>query len=291
MYSMTGYGKSDYRKKKLSISIEMFSVNSRYLEFMFRTPKQLSFLEPKLKELISSKINRGKITTFVNYADYGTGLDQLVVNEVLADEIHSKLISLKKKYKLDGEVNLSHFLNFPEIFNVEKSANIEEIVWPIVKVAVERALKDLVKMRGAEGDNLKKDLAGRSRNLEKWINRIDKLAPQNVELYRDKLNKRIEEVMNDNTMNGKRFEEEVAYMADKADITEECVRFKSHLKQFNSAIKNSGSAGKKLNFILQEFNRETNTIGAKAGGTEIPRIVLDLKEEIEKMREQVQNIE
>ncbi len=291
MLSMTGYGKAEYKKRKLSVSVEMSSVNSRYLEFVFRLPKQITFLEPGLRELISSRISRGKITVSVNYLDLGSGLEKLVVNESLANEIHSRLAALKKKYKLAGEIEVAHFLSVPEIFNVEKDVDIENVVWPIVKTATNRALKELVKMRRTEGGNLKKDLIQRLNQLERQIRKIEKLAPTNVSIYREKLEKKIRDVLIDNTINGNRLEEEVAYMAERADITEECVRFTSHLKQFRETIELGGSIGKRLNFLLQELNREANTVGAKAAGTEIPKIVLNLKEEIEKMREQVQNVE
>ncbi len=291
MLSMTGYGKAEYKKRKLSVSVEMSSVNSRYLEFVFRLPKQITFLEPGLRELISSRISRGKITVSVNYLDLGSGLEKLVVNESLANEIHSRLAALKKKYKLAGEIEVAHFLSVPEIFNVEKDVDIENVVWPIVKTATNRALKDLVKMRRAEGGNLKRDLMQRLNQLERQIRKVEKLAPTNISIYREKLEKKIRDVLIDNTINGNRLEEEVAYMAERADITEECVRFTSHLKQFRETIELGGSIGKRLNFLLQELNREANTVGAKAAGTEIPKIVLNLKEEIEKMREQVQNVE
>jgi uncharacterized protein (TIGR00255 family) len=291
MYSMTGYGKANITRKKLSASVELFSVNSRFLEFTFRLPKQLSFLEPKIKELISSRINRGKITVAVNYADYGTGIDQLVVNENMTDEIYVKLLKLKKKYKLSGEIDINHFLEFPDIFKIEKTENVEKVIWPVVKTAANKALTELIGMRSAEGNNLKKDLNKRLKILVRQITKIEKFAPENRNQYREKLAKRIEEVLSDGTVNGKKLEEEVAFLAERSDITEECVRFRSHIDQFEDSLKNGKTIGKRLNFILQEFNREANTIAAKAGGSEISNVVLELKEEIEKMREQVQNIE
>jgi len=291
MYSMTGYGKADFKKKKLAVAIELFSVNSRFLEFGFRMPKHLAFLEPKLKKLIASKIDRGKITVSLNYSDYGTGIDKVVINENLAGEIHDQLLKLKKKFKLAGDIELGHILGFQEIFNVDKSGDIEDIVWPIVEVAAGRALDELIKMRGIEGANLKKDLSMRLKSLGKQISVIEKFAPQGVQIYREKLTKRIAELSVNGEVNGNRLEEEVMFHAERSDITEECVRFRSHIDQFQSSLKEKASIGKRLNFILQELNREANTIGAKGAGTSITKVVLDLKEEIEKMREQIQNIE
>ncbi|MFH2037227.1 MAG: YicC/YloC family endoribonuclease [Candidatus Zixiibacteriota bacterium] len=292
MLSMTGYGKADIKKRKLAVAIELFSVNSRFLEFSFRMPKQLAFLEPRLKKLIASKIDRGKISVNLNYSDYGTGIDKLAINENLVGEIHKQLSSLKKKFKLAGEIELGHILGFQEIFKVDKSEDIEEIVWPVVETAANQAIKELINMRQIEGANLKKDLQMRLDSLTKLIAKIEKFAPQNVQLYRERLTKRIEELsINGGAINGARLEEEVTFQAERSDITEECVRFRSHLEQLKTALSEKDSIGKRLNFILQELNREANTIGSKGAGTSITKVVLDLKEEIEKMREQIQNIE
>ncbi len=291
MRSMTGFGKADLKNKSLKVAVEVNSVNSRFLEYSIRMPKQLYFIEPKIKELIAKYLNRGKINMSVNYTDYGIGLDKLVINEPLADGLYKQLVNLKKKYKLSGEVDINHFLNFTDVFKTEKSEDIEALIWPLLSQAIEKALAAMVRMRTREGTNLKKDLSARLKLLSKRILEVEKLAPLNIKLSREKLAKKIEVVMSDGMVNGRRLEEEIAYISEKSDITEECVRFKSHIKQFTQAIQKSEAIGKRLNFILQEFNREVNTIGSKAGGTKISPIVLVLKEEIEKMREQVQNIE
>lgn len=291
MHSMTGFGKADAKNKDLEVAVEVYSVNSRFLEYLFRLPKQLFFMEPKLKEHISKRVSRGKISLSINYTDFGSGLDKLIINETMAEELNRQLLKLKKKYKLSGEPEIKHFLQFPDIFRIEKAEDIEEKIWPVLIRAVDKALNGLIRMRKREGNNLKKDLTSRMTLLSDRINKVEKLAPQNVVEYREKLAGKIENVLADGTINGNRLEEEVAFMAEKADITEECVRFKSHIKQFREALKAAEPVGKRLNFILQEFNREVNTIGSKAGHTEISNFVLELKEEIEKMREQVQNIE
>jgi uncharacterized protein (TIGR00255 family) len=291
MHSMTGFGKADAKNKDLEVAVEVYSVNSRFLEYLFRLPKQLFFMEPKLKEHISKRVSRGKISLSINYTDFGSGLDKLIINETMADELNRQLLKLQKKYKISGEPEIKHFLQFPDIFRIEKAEDIEEKIWPVLISAVDKALNGLIRMRKREGNNLKKDLTSRMTFLSDRINKVEKLAPQNVVEYREKLAGKIENVLADGTINGNRFEEEVAFMAEKADITEECVRFKSHIKQFRAALKAAEPVGKRLNFILQEFNREVNTIGSKAGHMEISNFVLELKEEIEKMREQVQNIE
>lgn len=291
MYSMTGFGKADFKNKQLSLSLEITSVNNRFLEFSFRLPKQLQFLEPRIKELIASRLNRGKVNLVVNYEDSGFGIDRLTVNKVLADEVISKLSDIRKKYKLGGELEIGHLLSFPDIFKIEKISNLENKIWPHLSRVVNKALDGLIAMRHKEGENLRKDIVSRLDILSKKIREVEKAGPENLAIFRDKLSKRIEVVLDSRTIDGARFEEEVAFLAERADITEECVRFNSHLKQFYSDLKHKGPVGKRLNFILQELNREANTLGSKTADARISRLSLELKEEIEKMREQVQNIE
>ncbi len=291
MNSMTGYGKADLKTKNLGVAVELSSVNSRYLEYSFRFPKQLSFLEPAVKELIAAKISRGKVTMSINYEDHGIGIDKLVVNTTLADEVFKQLKTLKEKYSLSGEITLKEFLSIPDLFKVDKAENIEDKIWPCIKTAVNRALADLAAMRKQEGDNLKKDLMKRLRLLADGIGQIEKICPDNVAIHREKLTQKIKGVLNGVPTDPTRLEEEVAYIAERCDITEECVRFGSHIKQFGSTLRKADAVGKRLNFLLQELNREANTIGAKASDAKISHLVVELKEEIEKMREQVQNIE
>jgi uncharacterized protein (TIGR00255 family) len=291
MQSMTGYGKADLRNKSVGISVEISSVNNRFLEFGFRLPKQISFLEPKFKGLIASKVSRGKVNLVINYEDYGIGVDKLVVSRTLADEITRRAAELKKKYNLAGEIEVGHLLTFPDVFKVEKSEDIEAKIWPFMKTAVTRALNDLVLMRKKEGANLKGDLTERLKLLEDGIKKVAELCPDNVAAYREKLSQKLSEVLSTNVPDEARLEEEIAYLAERCDITEESVRFMSHIKQFRASLRRSGPVGKRLNFLLQELNREANTIGAKAGSAKISHLVVELKEEIEKMREQVQNIE
>ncbi|SYZ74054.1 YicC protein [Candidatus Zixiibacteriota bacterium] len=291
MNSMTGYGKADFRNRQLAVSVEVSSVNNRYLEFSFRLPKQLGFLEPRLKELVASKLSRGKVSLLFNYEDYGFGIDRLTVNRSLAESALGELQALKKKYNLKGEIEIGHLVAFPDIFRVDKSEDLEKRIWPIIEKVTKKALDGLVTMRHKEGTHLEKDFRGRLSFLTERIGKIEKDSSQNISRYREKLTRRINEVLDNRTADGARLEEEVAYFAERSDITEECVRFRSHLKQFGADLKGTDSVGKRLNFILQELNREANTIGSKSAVASISKAVLELKEEIEKMREQVQNIE
>jgi len=291
MLSMTGYGKADYKGKKHSLGVEISSVNNRYLEFNIRLPRELNVLEPRIKEMIGSGISRGKVNVSINYEDYGVGLDTLVLNEGLADSIYGQIRKLRKKYGLTGEVDLGHFLSFPDIFVIAKTPDLEKKIWPSLEKALAAALREILAMRRREGAHLKKDMAGRIRLLLASIKTIEKLAGENRRAHKEKLSRRITEMVENSAIDESRLEEETAYIVDRADITEECVRFRSHLEQFREALKTAGPVGKKLNFILQELNREANTIGSKAASADITARVVELKEEIEKIREQVQNIE
>ncbi|MCP4704606.1 MAG: YicC family protein [candidate division Zixibacteria bacterium] len=291
MNSMTGYGKSYCRSKKQTIGVEISSVNNRFFECGIRLPRELGGLEPNVKELIAGKIQRGKVNVSVAYEDHGSGVNKLIFNESLAKEIYAHLQTLKKKHKLSGEIDINHFLNFPEIFKVERTNNVEEKIWPLLNKAMTQALSELISMRKKEGANLKKDISSRLKVLLKQIKKIEQISIGGKQQHREKLIKKLDDLLNKKKVDQIRLEEEVAYIVEKSDITEECVRFLSHIRQFQSTLKQTGSVGKKVNFILQELNRESNTIGSKASSTEISHITVEMKEEIEKIREQIQNIE
>ncbi len=248
-------------------------------------------MEPRLKELVCGRLQRGRLNVTINYEDYGFGIDRVVLNRSLADDIHRQLLALKKRYKLSGEIEMGHFLAFPDLFKVAKAEDLEKKVWPYLQKATVKALDDLIAMRKREGANLKKDMTARLKVLREGIKKIGGLANKNFDMYRDKLSRRINELLDKPRIDKVRLEEEVAYMTERADISEECVRFASHLAQFKSDIAQTVAVGRRLNFILQELNREANTIGAKSANPEISHLVVELKEEIERIREQVQNIE
>ena len=291
MNSMTGYGKADYRDRKQAIGVEISSVNNRFLEYTIRLPRELTSLEPRIKEIASTKVHRGKINININYEDYGIGMNRLVLNKPLADEIYRNLMNIKKTHKLSGEIDINHFLNFPDIFRIEKPADLEKRVWPQISRTFKKALNELLNMRRKEGANLKKDINKRLRRLLIGIKEIKRLSSGSKAVHRDRLQKRLSEALDLKDLDKERLEEEVVYIVERTDITEECVRIESHIKQFQSIIRESGPMGKKLNFILQEIGRESNTIGAKAANSDISHIIVDIKEEVERIREQVQNIE
>ncbi len=289
--SMTGYGRAELVREDVKASVEISSVNNRFCEIQFRLPKFVSSLESKLKETILSTITRGKISYTLNWEESLPIATYAKLNEEAADVYKSIMTQLKEKYNLSGDITVEHFLSLPDLIKVEKEEYDSDKAWEVVREVTLTALEEFNSMRKSEGSRLASDLKQRIHKLEGTISEIEELTPLNVNNYRKKLTARISELLADVVVDMQRIEQEVALMAEKCDVTEECVRFKSHNQQFLTALKEGGPVGKRLTFLLQEMNREANTIGAKASDARISQKVIFLKEEIEKIREQVQNIE
>ncbi len=289
--SMTGYGRADLIQENVKAAVEISSVNNRFCEIQFRLPKNLSPLESKLKEIILSTISRGKISFNLTWEETSPVASYVKLNEEAADVYFNIMKQLQERYALSGDVRLDQFFNLPDLVKVEKEEPDLEKAWEIISKMTRQALEEFDRMRRAEGQRLAQDMMERVSKLDQTIPEIEELTPRGVETYRKKLQSRIKELLDNSTGDEHRLELEVALMAEKSDVTEECVRFKSHNQQFLSALKEDAPVGKRLTFLLQEMNREANTIGAKAADSEISRKVIFLKEEIEKLREQVQNIE
>jgi uncharacterized protein (TIGR00255 family) len=289
--SMTGYGRAELVEENLKATAEISSVNNRFCEIQFRLPKQLSPLESKLKEMILSNIGRGKISFALSWEEASPVASYAKLNEEAADVYFNIMKQLKERYGLSGDVRLDQFFGLPDLVKVEKEEPDLEKAWEVVSEVTQRALEEFNRMRKAEGAKLAQDLTERVARLEETIPEIEKLTPKSIDSYRKKLKTRIAELLSNMVVDQHRIELEVALMAEKCDVAEECVRFTSHNQQFLSALKEDAPVGKRLTFLLQEMNREANTIGSKAADAEISQKVIFLKEEIEKIREQVQNIE
>jgi len=289
--SMTGYGRAELVEENIKATVEISSVNNRFCEIQFRLPKNLSPLESKLKETILSTISRGKITFNLSWEETSPAASYVKLNEEVADVYFTIMTQLKQRFNLAGEISMEHFLTLPDIAKVEKEDYDLNKVWEKIQRITQKALEEFNQMRRAEGAKLAQDLFERVGKLDEAIIEIEKLTPQSIDTYRKKLKGRIKELLDDIIVNEHRIELEVALMAEKCDVTEECVRFKSHNQQFLAALKEDVPVGRRLTFLLQEMNREANTIGSKAVDTTISQKVIFLKEEIEKIREQVQNIE
>jgi uncharacterized protein (TIGR00255 family) len=289
--SMTGYGKAEAIGPEFKVMVEISSVNNRFCEIQFRLPKFLSSLESKLKEKILGKITRGKITYSLTWEENLPLSSYVKLNEEAAEVYYIIFKQLKEKYNLSGELEVKDFVNLPDLIKMEKEEYDLDKTWEVISEVTEKALSELNSMRSAEGSSLSADLRNRVESLDEALKKIEKLASQNVENYRLRLQGRISELIGEMNLDEQRLAQEVALLAERSDVTEECIRFKSHNQQFRSAVEEEVPVGKRLTFLLQEMNREANTIGSKALSAPISQLVIFLKEEIEKIREQVQNIE
>lgn len=296
--SMTGFGKAEVAIGKNRYKIEINAVNNRFREVSVRLPKKFSDYESRAREAVAEEVARGKLSITVSNLDNNVAPEDLVLNEEIADTYFHIFKHLKKKFKLGGELELAHFAGLPDLFGVSpaQAATASEVDKLIS--GLKRALKSLNRMRASEGKALATDMLKRVKMISGATERVVKFQPQSLQRYRERLEKRVKEIDGDTAMSRGRGTEtklridmEVTLMADRADVTEECVRLKSHCQAFAKAINSPGDTGKRLGFILQEMNREANTIGSKAILYDISVEVIGIKEEIEKLREQVQNIE
>jgi uncharacterized protein (TIGR00255 family) len=290
--SMTGYGRGEAARRGVSFTVELRSVNNRFLEITSRLPRSLSFRENEIKEIIRSKINRGKITINVTEQKESSGA-QLSINKDAAITYYSLLNQLRKAVKIREAVKLEHLIHFSEIFEPGTDGEDENAVeWAVFEEALRQAVDGLKLMRANEGEELSKDLIARIEHLDRRLLEVERLSKERIPEERVRLAERVAALVEDpKVINAQRLELEIALLADKWDVTEECVRFHSHNKFFLEAMKLSDAAGRKLNFLIQEMNREANTIGSKCSDIEIAHHVVDIKEELEKIREQLQNME
>jgi len=289
--SMTGFGRGEYQENGKKISIEIKTVNHRYTDIFVKFPRMLAFLEDKVRDIISKNISRGKIDVFMTYEEFGEDSKTVVVDEALAGAYLKALNILGNKFELRDDVTVSMLSRFPDILRVEKVEEDEGELLRIVTGAVQIALESLLKMRVVEGVALKTSLLEKLDNVSKVVNQIEERAPSVVADYKDRLTNRLKELLEQKVIDENRIATEVAIFADRCSIDEELVRLKSHIVQFIDTLKLEIPVGRKLDFIVQEMNREINTIGSKANDINITRCVVDVKSEIEKIREQVQNIE
>ncbi len=291
MYSMTGFGRAEISGSVGSLTVELSSVNNRFLEMSVRIPRQLSLLEGQIRELIASRINRGQINLSVTLDDTDAAVQRTLINKRLAAAYTKQLRALAKELKLEGDVSLEELVLIPDILKPDKERVDHAQVWKLLEKALNKALTDLIAMRKKEGQAMSTDMQQRLNGMKKSIVEIEKRSVGATEVYRDKLQQRIASLLESGQAEKLRLEEEIALFAERTDITEECTRLKSHIDLYQQALKMKEPAGKRLNFILQEMNREANTIGSKCSEFAISSLAISLKEEIEKLRELVQNVE
>jgi uncharacterized protein (TIGR00255 family) len=273
------------------VSVEIRSVNSRYLEVSARLPRSVSTRENEIKEILRKRIFRGKLNVLVSVERENGGEIPLKINAEAARSYLKLMNQLKKATRLKESVKLEHLLKFSEIFEPMAIEETDEAEWSVLKKALSKSIDAYDKMRQDEGAELKRDFVKRVESIEHSLADIDRISRERIPVERTRLRERIQQLMGNDSFEESRLELEIALMADKLDVTEEVVRFRSHNKFFLEALDNEEAAGRKLNFLVQEMNREANTIGSKSSSTEIAHLVVGLKEELEKIREQLQNIE
>ena len=290
--SMTGYGKGEVENQLYKLKIELKSVNHRYLDINVKLPRYLIYLEEGIKKLVKEKINRGKVDVFVNFDFADASSLDVKVDIPLAKSFKKALEELKDELEIEDSIRLNNILSVSDVIKTEKKELDEDLVWKTIREATGIALDKILQMREYEGEQLRNDIYTKLDNIEIISYRIEKRAPLVVDEYRGKLNDRINSILEDGTIvDPDRLAVEVAIYADKSSIDEELTRLKSHVLQLRSILSEEDAIGRKLDFLIQEFNREVNTIGSKSSDTEIVKAVVELKSEIEKIREQVQNIE
>ena len=289
--SMTGYGRAEDTLNGCTITVELRSVNNRYLDCNVRMPRLYLFAEETIKSRVQNTISRGKVDVFVTLDSTGGEQVQVSVNQPLADGYYAALTQLAERYGLSKDISVSLLSRFPDVLLAEKAEeDVEQRAQDICAV-LDRALADFDQMRTREGARLEADVLSRAARIEELVGLVEERSPQTVAEYRAKLEARMNEVLSNTKLDPARILTEAAIFADKVAVDEETVRLRSHIGQLRHMLEQGGATGRKLDFLIQEFNREANTIGSKCSDIDIARHVVDIKAEIEKIREQVQNIE
>ncbi len=289
--SMTGFGRSEIVKGNRKISVEIKSVNHRYLEAGIKMPKKLNVFESRMRDLLKKYATRGKIDIFINYEDDSESQVNLKFNQNIADEYMAIFNNMSEKYNLKNDMTVGGLARFPEVITMDEVQEDEEELWHFIEEAMKAALEQFVNTRILEGENLKKNLLGKLDHMEELVAFVEKRSPEIMKEYRSKLESKVKELLGDTTIDESRIATEVIIYADKICVDEETVRLRSHIEHARKCLNEDGGIGRKMDFIAQEMNREANTTLSKANDIEISNAAIDLKTEIEKVREQIQNIE
>ncbi|MGB9698305.1 MAG: YicC/YloC family endoribonuclease [Thermodesulfobacteriota bacterium] len=289
--SMTGYGRAEWKDEDKQVEVEIKSFNHRYCDVQVHLPRRLNSFEGQVRQLVKQRVSRGRIEVFVQIDDAALAEQKLEVDLELAKDYLLGLRTLQEKLGIPGEINLEIFINFREIFTrKEVEADLEK-EWAILQATIEEALTSLDRMRQEEGTILAQDFQQRLQTVAEFVRQIEERVPLALKNYQQRLRQKVQEFCPGAEVDEARLAQEIAYLAERSDISEELVRMKSHLHQFREMLERAEPMGRKLEFILQEINREANTIAAKASDAETAQLVVEIKSELEKMREQVQNVE
>lgn len=290
--SMTGFGRCEISDESRKFSVEIKAVNHRYLDMNIKMPKKLSYFESSIRNLIKKYIQRGKVDIFITYEDDTENKIVIKYNKDVASEYFKHLQQIAEDFGLEEDLRVSNLSRYPEVFTMEDQSTKEKELWEILEKALKGATIQFVETRIKEGENLKKDLLGKLDEMIGYVDFIEERSPEILKEYRQKLEAKVQELLEDNTMiEESRIVTEVTIFADKICVDEETVRLRSHIDSTRKTLESGNGVGRKLDFIAQEMNREANTILAKANDLEISNVAIDLKAGIEKVREQIQNIE
>ena len=289
--SMTGFGRSEIERGNRKITVEIKSVNHRFLENSIKMPKKLNIFEARIRDTIKKYASRGKIDVFITYEDNSESNVSLKFNESIAREYMNIFRQMEERFNIRNDITVGALSRYPEVITMEESQEDEEELWNFINEAIEEACKGLAYTRIIEGENLKNDLLLKLDHMEELVSYIETKNPQIIEDYKKKLEAKMEEILSDADIDKNRIASEVIIYADKVCVDEETVRLRSHIKHARKCLNEDGGIGRKMDFIAQEMNREANTTLSKANNIEISNAAIDLKTEIEKIREQIQNIE
>lgn len=289
--SMTGYGRAEELVDGMYISVEFKSVNHRYFDFSARVPRIYGFLEEKLKTFTNSCVSRGKIDCFVSVENLEETDTEIIVNHSLAEGYINAIKELSERFSLENDITAYTLSRFPDVLTLHKAADDEEKIWQSVKGVAQKAIDRFISMREIEGEKLKNDVLSRADFIIEKVGFIEKRSPETVKEYNEKLKFRMKELLEDTLVDEQRLLNEAAIFADKIAVAEETVRLRSHISQLRELVNSDEAVGRKLDFLVQEINREANTIGSKAQDVDIAKCVIAIKAEVEKIREQIQNIE
>lgn len=289
--SMTGFGRCEITGKDRKISVEMKSVNHRYLDVNIKMPKKFNFFESAIRTELKNYISRGKVDLYISCEDYGEESGALKYNRALAKEYLTYLRRMAEEFGLEDDIRVSTLSRYPDVFVMEEQDLDEEELWKDIRSALRGAAEKFVETRTLEGENLLKDLNTKLDGMLAHVDFIEERSPKLIAEYKEKLREKVRELLDDVQIDESRLYTEVTIFADKVCVDEELVRLRSHIVSTKEALASGGSVGRKLDFIAQEMNREANTILSKANDLEISARAIELKNEIEKVREQIQNIE
>ena len=289
--SMTGYGRGQATVEGMDITVEIKAVNHRYYEYTSRLPRTYGFLDDKLKSYLQGSISRGKVDVYVSIDIVDAPGSEVAVNYALAEGYLRGLRALAERYGLRDDITVANLARYPDILTVRKAAEDEEKIWEAVRRVADMALERFLQMREREGARMREDVLNRRRTILEAVAVVEERSPQTVKEHMDKVEARMRELLDTATVDEQRLLTEAALFADKIAVAEETVRLRSHLDQLEHMLDSGEPVGRKLDFLVQEINREANTIGSKSQDVQLARGVVDIKAEIEKIREQIQNIE